>query len=256
MIYDYSPFLIRFTDNFGLRYYSLAYLLGTLLTYIWLVYVARYDKDKLADYTLYGFLAIVIGGRLGELFFYHPEWLWTNPLQIIKIWEGGMSFHGGFIAVFFWTWYFLKKQKWDFLEFSDALVVPAAFGLALANIGNFFNSELWGVETTVPWCFEVPGKAGCLHPSQLYQALGNITLSLFLLFFYRRPHKKGLITALFIIGYGLARITVEVFWRVPDWAFWGISSGTWLSIPMVGVGVVLLFRICQLRAETLRPPAH
>jgi len=242
MDFTLSPYLFQIGD-FGVRYYSLAYLIGTLFTYLWLVYVAKYDKEKISDLVLYGFIAIVIGGRLGEVFFYHPEWLWENPLQIFKIWKGGMSFHGGLIAAILWIWYFVKKNKWDFLKLSDAIVVPAAFGIALAKIGNFFNSELWGVETSVPWCFNVEGKAGCRHPSQLYQAVKNILVGLILLIIYYRPHKTGTVSALFLIGYGLGRTTIEIFWREPDWVFWGISSGTWLSMPMIIIGLVLLGKI-------------
>lgn len=241
MPFDYSPFLIQFTETFGIRYYSLAYLLGVLYGYYWLVKYGKYDKDKVLDFCLYAFLAIVIGGRLGEVFFYHPEWIWESPLQIVKIWEGGMSFHGGLILVVLFVWYWVKKQKWDFLKLADTIVVPALFGIAMAKVGNFFNSELWGVETAVPWCFKVDGWSGCRHPSQLYQALGNTIVGMLLILAYFRPRRKGTIAALFLIGYGVVRVTVEIFWRQPDWVFWGISSGTWLSVPMIIIGFLMFY---------------
>ena len=243
MLHTLSPFLFEY-NGFGLRYYSLAYLAGVLLTYLWLTSIAGYEKEKMQDFCIYGFFAIVVGGRMGEFLFYHPEWLWTNPLQIFKIWEGGMSFHGGLISVALFTWYFLKKNNWDFLEFTDNLVIPGAFGVALAKLGNFMNGELWGKATDVSWCFVFPhADELCRHPSQLYQSIGNIIVGISLLLTFRLKPKKGVLTALFLIGYGLARITVEVLWREPDWIYLGITSGTWLSIPMIMIGGFLLLTL-------------
>ena len=230
MEFTYSPFLFHIGD-FGLRYYSLAYLLGALLVYIWLVNVAKYDKDKISDFVLYGFMSVVIGGRLGEVFFYHPEWIWESPTRIVKIWEGGMSFHGGLLAVFLWVLYFVKKNKWDFLKLTDAMVAPAIFGIALAKVGNFFNSELWGLETDVAWCFKVEGKSGCRHPSQLYQAIGNTLVSILLVIMYLKPHRKGVPSAIFLLGYGLWRIIVEIFWRDSGLGLHGNNFGDMVKHP-------------------------
>lgn len=244
MIHDFSPFLIQFTDSFGIRYYSLAYLLGTLLTYAWLVKVAKYDKDQVADFVLGGFIAVVVGGRLGELFFYHPEWLWQEPLRILRIWEGGMSFHGGFLLTTAWIWYFVRKHQWDFLKLADAMVAPALFGIALAKFGNFMNGELFGRPTDAPWCFVFPNADDlCRHPSQLYQALGNTLVSILLVIAYFKKLHTGSVAALFLIGYGIVRTTIEIFWREPDWLYMGISSGTWLSVPMIIVGLLLLWKV-------------
>lgn len=241
MIHDFSPFLFEY-QGFGLRYYALAYLLGVLFTYLWLTKAARYDRKLVEDFCLNGFFVIIIGGRLGEFLFYQPQWIW-DPIQILKIWQGGMSFHGGFIAVALWTWYFLRKHKWDFWKFADALVVPAAFGIAMAKFGNFMNGELWGRPTDVPWCFVFPNADElCRQPSVLYQVIGNILVGLVLLWGFFKKLPKGANTALFLIGYGIARVIVEIFWREPDWIYLGISSGTWLSVPMIIGGVVILIQ--------------
>lgn len=239
MPHDFSPFLFEIY-GFGIRYYSLAYLLGVFFTYIWLSRVADYDKKLIEDYSLNGFFVIIIGGRLGEFLFYQPQWFW-DPLQILKIWQGGMSFHGGFIAVILWTWYYLRKHKWDFWKFTDALVVPAAFGIAMAKFGNFMNGELWGRPTDVSWCFVFPSADDlCRHPSVMYQVIGNLLVGIALLWSTFKKLPKGVSTSLFLIGYGIARVTVEVFWREPDWSYMGVSSGTWLSLPMIATGLLLL----------------
>jgi phosphatidylglycerol:prolipoprotein diacylglycerol transferase len=242
--HDFSPFLFQFTETFGIRYYSLGYLFGVLLTYIWLVKVAGYDKEKVADFVLGAFVAIVVGGRLGEVFFYEPQWIWTDFWRIFRIWEGGMSFHGGFLLVTVWIWYYVKKQKWSFLKIGDALVAPAILGIALTKVGNFMNGELFGRPTDVSWCYIFP-KADdlCRHPSQLYQALGNVLVSIMLAWAYFKKFRTGTVAALFLIGYGVVRTTVEIFWREPDWMYMGISSGTWLSVPMIIAGLIMLWRI-------------
>jgi len=241
MEFSLSPYLFEI-GGYGLRYYSLMYLLGLLGTYIWLTRIAKYDKDTIADLCLYGFLAVVLGGRLGYVLFYQPQWIWTDPLQTIKIWEGGMSIHGGIIAVAVWVWYFVKKQGWNFLKLADAIVVPAMFGVGLARIGNFMNGELWGRVTDVPWCIYFPGVEGCRHPSMLYESFTYIVLSLILALVYRKNKNPGTVTALFFVFMGLARSIIEMYFREPTWVYAGITAGTWLSVPLIAMGFVLLFR--------------
>lgn len=218
------------------------YLLGLLITYLWLTRVAGFDKEKIADLCLYGFLAVVLGGRLGYVLFYHPEWLLYDPLQAIKIWEGGMSIHGGIIAVTAWIGYFIKKNGWSFWQLGDAVVVPAMFGVGLARIGNFMNGELWGRVTDVPWCIYFPGSEGCRHPSMLYESFTYVGLSILLAILYRKKIKPGIITALFLISMGIARSLIEIFFREPSWVYAGITAGTWLSIPLIVMGGVILFK--------------
>jgi phosphatidylglycerol:prolipoprotein diacylglycerol transferase len=235
MDFSLSPYLFEI-GGFGLRYYSLMYLLGVFVTYLWLTRVAKYDKEKIADLCLYGFLAIVLGGRFGYVFFYHPEWLWTDPLQALKIWEGGMSIHGGIIAVTLWIWYFARKQDWSFWKLGDSIVIPAMFGVGLARIGNFMNGELWGRVTDVPWCIVFPGAEGCRHPSVLYESFTYVFLSVILAVVYKKSKKPGIVSALFLIFMGAARSIIEIFFREPTWVYAGVTAGTWLSIPLILLG--------------------
>lgn len=242
MEFNISPFLLQFGDHFGIRYYSLMYLVSLAVVYWWMKKVGKYPKEKLADICLYGFLWVIIGGRIGYVLFYQPQWLIESPLQLLKIWEGGMSFHGGLIGAIGWLMYSIKKQGWNVWQFFDTISIPVLFGLGLGRVGNFLNGELWGKMTDLPWCFYVEGLEGCRHPSQLYQTISDWTVVALLIFFFFRSHKKGQISALFLMGYAVSRILNEVFWREPSWVYAGITAGTWLSIPMFIVGLILFLR--------------
>jgi len=244
MEFSLSPFLIQY-GGFGIRYYSLMYLLALTIAYWWMTRVANYDREKMADFCLYGFLWVVLGSRLGYVLFYQPQWLWSDPLSALKIWEGGMAFHGGLIAAAIWLWYYLKKQRWDFWSFADALVVPIILGIGFGRLGNFLNGELWGRMTEVPWCFYVDGWEGCRHPSQLYQALANVITFGILWLSFARVKKTGVTASLFLICYGVGRTLIEMLWREPSWVWMKITAGTWLSLPMIGIGLCLL--IVRLR---------
>lgn len=242
MEFQLSPYLFQI-GNIGIRYYSLMYLLGLLITYFWLS--RKYDKEKIADFCFFGFLALVVGARLGNFIFYEPSVLLNDPLEIFKIWHGGLSFHGGFLGATFFTFFFLRKHHWNFFEFTDYLVIPVMLSIGFGRIGNFFNGELWGKLTTVPWCFIPQGEEGCRHPSQLYQAFSDFLVTLFLYGSYQKHPRQGIPSALFLIGYGISRSINEIFWREPDWVFLSLSSGTWLSIPMILLGIYLLRKAYQ-----------
>ncbi|MDP2690905.1 MAG: prolipoprotein diacylglyceryl transferase [bacterium] len=239
MDFNLSPYLFQIGD-FGVRYYALMYLLGLLITYLWLAYVAKYDKEKILDLCLWAFIVLVISGRLGFVLFYEPQWIWEDPLQIFKAWEGGRSFHGAFIGTMAYILYFLKKEKWNIMKFGDDILPPIALAVGLGRIGNFLNGEIWGFPTTVPWCFYVPGYEGCLHPAQLYNALANFIVFGILYFLWKRPHRIGSIAGWYFILEGFGRAFTETLWRIPDWVFLGITAGTWLSVPMVLIGLVMI----------------
>ncbi len=241
MPFNFSPYLFEI-GGFGLRIYSLMYLLGLSVVMIWMTRMAKYPWELIVDYALSAFLFAVIGGRLGYTLFYEPSWILHNPVQILKIWEGGMSFHGGLIAGTAWTLYFLRKRKMDILRFTDALTIPLLLATGLGRIGNFFNGEIWGRVTNVPWCFQISGLEGCRHPAQLYQMLTDWLVALVLFLFFKKNPQKGTLTAGFLIGYSLSRIFNEIFFREPSWVYTGLSAGTWLSLPMLVVGIVLLLK--------------
>ncbi len=241
MPFTFSPYLFEI-GGFGLRVYSLMYLLGLGAVMTWMVRRARYPWELIVDYALSAFLFVVIGGRIGYILFYEPFWILHNPVQMLKIWEGGMSFHGGLIAGMVWTLYFLRKRKLNILRFTDALAIPLLIATGLGRIGNFFNGEIWGGVTNVPWCFQVPGLNGCRHPAQLYQMITDWLFALVLFFIVQKNPRQGTLTAGFLIAYSLSRIFNEVFFREPSWIFAGLSAGTWLSLPMLGIGATLLIK--------------
>jgi phosphatidylglycerol:prolipoprotein diacylglycerol transferase len=188
---------------------------------------------------------VVFGGRLGYVLFYKPAYYFAHPLEILAVWHGGMSFHGGFLGVLLAMLYIARKYQVHWLAITDfiAPLVPPALGAG--RIGNFINGELWGRVTDVPWGMVFRG-AGPLprHPSQLYEfALEGVLLFVILWRYSARPRPRGAVSAMFLIGYGVLRFIAE-FFRQPD-NFLGLlafnlTMGQWLSLPMIIVGIVML----------------
>lgn len=242
---------------FGLdvRWYGLVYIVGFLFTFLWIRKMwnqfssTKLSKSDLEDVVFWTFFSGVIGGRLGEFLFFHPEVIWNNPLQILKIWEGGMSIQGGIlfacIALFFWC----RKHKVRLGEITDALVIPLSAALALGRIANFINGELVGRPTNSDWGVIFPHVDDLLrHPSQLYESGKNLLLVIILtlVFLYlkrKKIHRPGILTSIFITGYGILRFTIEALWRAPDSQFGPFSSGQWLSLVMIVIGVGIFFKV-------------
>lgn len=243
---------------FTLRWYSLAYLAGIVLGYWHLSRMVRAPGAPMAqrhadDLFFYCTLGIILGGRLGYATFYAPE-LWAQPAELVKLWNGGMSFHGGLIgtvlAIAWVTW----RGKLNFVRTCDYIAVCVPFGLLFGRLANFVNGELWGrvTDSDVPWAMVFP-DAGSLprHPSQLYEAglEGLVLMVVLLLLFWttRARWRPGLLVGVFTLGYGLARFTVEYF-REPDLqlqefaARTGLSMGQWLTVPMILLGLFFLLR--------------
>lgn len=236
------------------HWYGLTYLAGFAL--FWWIQVqrlklphvqkARWSKNEISDVLFTGIMGVILGGRIGYVLFYSfPEFI-SNPLYLFKVWEGGMSFHGGLIGVLVaqaWHAHKYRRRWWQVMDFV-AVAVPV--GLLTGRIGNFINGELWGRVTDVPWgmVFQAAGPQP-RHPSQLYEAgLEGLVLLLLLLWFARKPRPMMATSGLFLIGYGVARSFVE-FFRTPD-AHIGFLYGDWLtmgmllSAPMWIVGGVLM----------------
>lgn len=206
--------------------------------------------QALDDLLFWGVLGVVIGGRLGEVLFYQPEHYFAHPAEIIAVWKGGMSFHGGLLGVLVALWAFARKTGRSFLQVGDFVAPLVPPGLAFGRIGNFINGELWGrpAPADLPWSMVFP-HVDLLprHPSQLYQMLGEGLLLFVLLWLYsRRPRAVGAVSGLFLIGYGVLRFIAEYFRNPDDGVFGymtlGVSMGQWLSLPMVLIGVVLLVK--------------
>ncbi len=234
----------------SVRWYGLMYLLGFAAAYTlgyWRIKrdALNWTTEELGDFIFFIALGVIIGGRLGYLLFYQTYSLFHTPWVIFKLWEGGMSFHGGLVGVTLSLLYFAKSRKkslWDVLDFTAPLV---PFGLASGRLGNFINGELWGRVTTAPWGMVFP-MAGSepRHPTQLYEmALEGMLLFVILFWYTRKPRAPGKATALFLMGYAVCRFVVE-YWREPDpqlgyLAFGWLTMGQLLSIPMFIIGAYI-----------------
>ncbi len=240
---------------FQIRWYSLGYLAGILLGYWFLLKLlarpgAPMSREHADDIILYATLGIILGGRIGYILFYQPSIL-QNPIDIFKLWEGGMSLHGGTIGTIFAIWLLARKHKLSFLRVCDYIACCIPFGLFLVRLANFVNDELWGRVTDVPWAVVFPnGGEMPRHPSQLYEAvLEGLLMAAILWPLFRKTdarYKPGFLFGMAALIYGFARFTVE-FFREPDQQLqWlveasGFSMGQWLTVPMILIGFYLVF---------------
>lgn len=202
------------------------------------------------DLLFYGMLGVIVGGRLGEVLFFQPAYYFSNPLEIVKIWKGGMSFHGGFLGVLAAMWLYGRMHARRFWEITDFIAPLVPVGLALGRVGNFINGELWGrpAPADLPWAMVFPWVDSLpRHPSQLYQAAGEGLLLFLILWLYAaRPRATGAVSAAFLVGYGVLRFAAE-FFRTPDPGIFGtlalgLSTAQWLCVPMIAIGAVMLAR--------------
>ncbi len=280
---DISPNLFSvqlFGYELALRWYALAYIVG-LLFGLWIVLRAirtprlwigqppmtPEQVERLLTWIIFG---VILGGRLGYVLFYDLPTYIADPWQVLRVWEGGMAFHGGFAGVVVAAIWFCRREKIPMLSMGDLLALAAPVGLMLGRLANFINAELWGRPTDLPWGVIFPGAAAqtcgelvgacARHPSQLYQAtLEGLVLALLLLWLvFRRDALKrpGFVMGVFLVGYGIARFLVE-FVRQPDvqfvspgnpigWAVqfggFGLTMGQLLSLPMIAAGLWFVLR--------------
>jgi phosphatidylglycerol:prolipoprotein diacylglycerol transferase len=238
---------------FQLRWYSLAYLAGIVLGYYYLRRLIKQPGAPMArrhadDFVFYVTLGIIIGGRFGHVLFYNFADYMANPLAILRVWEGGMSFHGGLIGSTLAVLYLARKNGLSFLRVGDYACMCGPFGLFFGRVANFVNGELWGRPSGVSWAMVFPsGGPVPRHPSQLYEAgLEGLLLFAILGFLFWRTdarYKPGLLTGVFVLGYGLSRFFVE-FFRQPDQGLehlsWGLTMGQTLTLPMILAGLYLI----------------
>jgi len=236
-----------------IHWYGLTYIAG--LVFAW--WLARQratephtplQRDQVDDLIFYAAVGIVLGGRLGYAFFYGFERLVSDPLWLLRVWEGGMAFHGGLLGVLAAMALFARQQRIEWGRLMDFVAPLTPLGLALGRLGNFIGQELWGRASDVPWAMVFPRDPLALarHPSQLYQfALEGCLLFMILLVFSRRQRPTWAVSALFLLGYGVLRFTAE-FFREPD-AHIGFDALGWLTrgqilcIPMLIIGAVLFY---------------
>ena len=289
---DISPEIFSITvagREFALRWYALAYLVGLLAG--WRIMVALMRRpalwgdrapmapEQVEELLTWIVVGVVLGGRLGFVLFYEADYYLAHPAEIVRVWQGGMSFHGGFLGVVLAAWVFARRNAIPPLRLADALAVATPVGLGLGRVANFINAELWGRPTDLPWGVVFPGEAAqacatatmacARHPSQLYEAaLEGVLLLIALVWLVRRGGlgRPGLALGVFLAGYGLARFVVE-FFRQADARFitpdnplghvlggpvWGVTMGQLLSLPMVVVGAG--FILWAMRRTGMRAP--
>lgn len=237
-----------------IRWYALAYLAGIFVGYWYLLRLIGQPGAPMArrhadDMIFYAMLGIIVGGRLGYVLFYNLGNYIRSPIEILRLWDGGMSLHGGVVGVLIAIWYVTKKEKLSFLRFCDYIACVVPFGLFFGRLANFVNGELWGRPTTVPWAIIFPhsGTMDPRHPSQLYEAgLEGIVMFAILAFFFWRTdarYKPGFLFGMAAIIYGLSRFALE-FVREPDVQLgtlsWGLTMGQTLTIPMLAAGAWLV----------------
>ncbi len=272
--------LSLFGFDFSLRWYALSYIVGffcaiRLMKYfilrknLWRMNAPALTFAQAESLLTYLIIGVILGGRLGYVLFYNFSHFYNNPVEIVRIWDGGMAFHGGFIGVILAALLFCKTNSIPLWSGADLIAVSSPPGLFLGRLANFVNAELWGKPTVMPWGVVFPGiraqdcglmESPCArHPSQIYEAMLEGLLLFILLFLlaksgaFRRP---GLLTGVFAFGYGFSRFVVE-YVRVPDPQFfsienpygfafmidnYGITMGQLLSLPMIAIGAILLLR--------------
>lgn len=253
---QFDPVAIHI-GSFGIHWYGLMYLLGFLAFLALGKYQIKHRKwhgwtiPMLDDALFYGALGVILGGRLGYVLFYQFGYFVEHPAEIFAVWQGGMSFHGGFLGVLAAMFLFGRKYHLKWLTIMDFVAPLVPVGLGAGRMGNFINAELWGRVTNANFGMIFPNVDNALrHPSQLYEfALEGIALFLILWIYSARPRATGTVSALFLIGYGSFRFLVE-YTREPDAYLgllsMGLSMGQWLSLPMVLTGIAM-FVFCQKR---------
>ena len=257
IVHNLSPVLVDF-GFFQIKWYSIAYIIGIILGWVYankiIIKTSKNNYDyrsiKKADFDdliLYLIFGIIIGGRIGYVIFYNLEYYSENFLEILKVWKGGMSFHGGLLGVMLATFVFAKKTDNNFFKFSDIIACVAPIGIFLGRLANFINGELYGKISTMPWAVIFPNVDSMpRHPSQLYEAaLEGLVLFIIINYLALKKeliYKTGYISAFFLIGYSALRIFSELF-REPDMQlgllFNNFSMGTLLSLLTIIIGLLI-----------------
>ncbi len=227
-----------------IRYYGVIYALGFVIFYLFLRHAVKKgylileekDVDNLIGWLILG---VVGGARLFEVIFYNPGYYLANPLEIIAVWKGGLSFHGGLLGALMVSYIFCKKRKISLLRLLDVAVIPVTIALALGRVANFINGELYGKVTSLPWGVKFQNVEGFRHPSQLYEAAKNLLLLGIAVLSKKYVKKDGQLFGIFLVGYGVFRFGIE-FVKEPEVIIASLSMGQWLSIPLIIGGWMLI----------------
>ncbi len=246
-------------SGFQIRWYALAYIAGIILSWIYIVRLLKAEslwganvpvsRTHIDDLVVWVTVGIILGGRLGYVVFYNSSYFLAHPMEILALWQGGMTFHGGLIGVIIAVILFARIKSVRLLTLGDLIATAAPIGLFFGRIANFINGELYGRITDVPWAMVFPhGGPNSRHPSQIYESIGEgIILFVFMhIMIYRfgALQRPGMITGLFMIGYGIARSSIE-FFRMPDahigYLSGGLTMGIVLSVPMIPIGLAFIW---------------
>ena len=239
--------------GFGVHWYGILYVVAFLIAFLIFPLLQgerrlAFSWDEWSSVLTSGILGVLIGGRLGYILFYHPLYFAQHPLEIVAVWHGGMSSHGGFLGVGIAFLLTARRHHIPLLALLDLAVIPAAIGLALGRVGNFINLELYGTVTALPWGIMIPGVEGLRHPVQLYAVAKDLFLAAVCLWHLRRTRDlpPGGTFALFLLLYGLLRFLVE-FVREPDmpsvvFGSFALTHGQLYSLPLILVGIMLWVR--------------
>ncbi len=248
-INNFDPVAIEIL-SFEVRWYSLAYIVGILLGWYFgkKIFLKSKTKDKFDDYITYLIIGLVLGGRLGYILIYDLNYYLSNSLEIFKIWNGGMSFHGAVIGIIVASVIYSKKNNDNTFEYLDIVAIVSPIGIFFGRIANFINSELYGLETSVPWAVQfIRIDSLYRHPSQLYEAvLEGVVLFGILIYFWTKDYLKspGKISALFLIFYSIFRFITE-YYRLPDiqlgYLFLNLTMGQFLSLIFLTTGIFLFY---------------
>jgi phosphatidylglycerol:prolipoprotein diacylglycerol transferase len=250
-IHNIDPVLLSI-GPFEIRYYGLFYVIGFTIAYFLISHLAKkkeisLNKDDIADLLLYTMIGLILGARFFHVFVYNPSYYLANPSEIIAVWNGGLSFHGGLIGAVIAGAYFCKKKRVNFYELADIAVIPVALGLALGRIANFINGELYGRITDVPWAVKFPDAEGFRHPSQIYESFKNLLIFFTLWTIKDKKLPKGFMFWLFIVMYSILRFIMEFFRQPTEYGFiiGFLTMGQLLSIIMFLIGIFFIYKVSK-----------
>lgn len=230
---------------FSIRYYGLIYVLGFIIAFLYLNNARKkqkleLSKEQIYDLIFYLIIGVILGSRIFEVLFWQPSYYFSNPSQIIAIWEGGMSFHGGLVGAVIAAYLFCKRNKFSLIKLADLTIIPATLALSLGRIGNLLNSELYGTITNVNWCFNFQDVQGCRHPYQIYMALMHFLSFIILLNLNKKEYKQGYVFWMGILFFGIGRFILDFFREDP--LYYGLNLGQYFSIPLLLISSYILLR--------------
>lgn len=237
-----------------IRYYGLVYLLGALFGYWMLLHAQKQNKialtkNEISDFVSWLVAGVLIGSRLFYVIFYNPLFYLEHPLKIIAVWEGGMSFHGGFVGIIVAAYFFCKKKNQKFMQLADILAAPLTLALALGRGANFINGELWGKPSNLPWCVVFPAADDlCRHPYQLYEGVKRLAVFGWLVYLGKNVHPTGFIFWNFVFFEGLGRFALDFL--TDEFTVLLLTPGQWMSLVMVVVAGYYLYQIYQKKEPT------